>query len=56
MDQLTLDALSKWKGHRYRPVEIPFTDAVRSLGTDDELVEVRQSATRKSDWVVSERL
>ncbi|TFK77915.1 hypothetical protein K466DRAFT_607538, partial [Polyporus arcularius HHB13444] len=52
MDQLTLEALVKWKEYRYRPVEIPFADAVRSLGTPDELVEARQSTTRKSDWVL----
>ena len=52
MDDGTLQALRKWKVHRYRPAEIPFAEAVHSIGGVAQAIEARQSSTRKTDWMV----
>ncbi|RDX51349.1 hypothetical protein OH76DRAFT_1347065 [Lentinus brumalis] len=52
MDQYTTDALKKWKEYCFRPVEIPFARAVKSLGTADELIVAKQSETRPNEWTL----
>ncbi|RPD64427.1 hypothetical protein L226DRAFT_569864 [Lentinus tigrinus ALCF2SS1-7] len=52
MDQQTAEAIGKWKEFRYRPGDLPFATAVKSLLGNDPLIEVHQSKTRKTDWQI----
>lgn len=52
LDQQTADAVRKWKDFRYRVTDLPFASAVRSVLRRDPVIDIRQSETRKSDWVV----
>ncbi len=52
MDDATAEAVRKWKERCFRPTDLPFAEAVDSLGTDQPLVHVCRSQTRKTDWVV----